>query len=87
MLSFQLCISAEVESRTQRLSPRPRTQKNPRPRTHFSWTYFLEAKDRNARAKAKDQEHNAQVFFKKLKLKERSSCKKLANFPQKKVFM
>ena len=84
MLSFQLCISAEVESM---LESKAKDTKNPRPRTHFLWTYFLEAKDRNARAKAKDQEHNAQVFFKKLKLKERSSCKKLANFPQKKVFM
>ena len=39
----------EVESRTQRLRPRPRTQKNLRPRTDISRTDPLEAKDRNAR--------------------------------------
>ena len=39
----------EVESRTQGSRPRPRTQKNPRPRTDFPRTDTLEAKDRNAR--------------------------------------
>ena len=38
---------AELESKTQ--GSRPRTQKNPRPRTDFLWTDPLEFKDRNAR--------------------------------------
>ena len=38
-----------MESRTQGSRPRPRTQKNPRPRTAFPRTDTLEAKDRNAR--------------------------------------
>ena len=36
----------EVESRTQRSSPRTQKKKNPRPRTNFSRTGPLEAKDR-----------------------------------------
>ena len=37
-----------MESRTQGSRPRPRTQKNPRPRTAFPRTDTLEAKDRNS---------------------------------------
>ena len=40
---------SEVETRTQDSRPRPRTQKNPRPRTALPRTDTLEAKDRSAR--------------------------------------
>ena len=40
---------SEVESRTQGSRPRPKTQKNPKPRTAFPRTDPLEAKDRNVR--------------------------------------
>ena len=52
---------AEVESRTQ--GSRPRTQKNPRPRTAFPRTDTLEAKDRNARGQGPRTQ--AQVLSKK----------------------
>ena len=39
----------EMELRTQGSRPRPRTQKNLRPRTAFLRTEMLEAKDRSAR--------------------------------------
>ena len=60
--------TAEVESRTK--GSRPRTQKNPRPRTAFPRTDTLEAKDRNARGQ--DQGH-----------KRKCSPKKKKRFPQK----
>ena len=52
-----------MESRTQGL--RPRTQKNPRPRTALSRTDTLEAKDRNARGQGPRTQ--AQVLSKKKK--------------------
>ena len=63
-----IILPTEVESRTQGSRPRPRTKKNPRlrPRTVFSRTDPLEAKDRNAReAKAKDQGHKRKSSQKK----------------------
>ena len=53
----------EVESRTQ--GSRPRTQKNPRPRTAFPRTDTLEAKDRNARGQGQIPRTQAQAFSKK----------------------
>ena len=52
-----------MESRTQDSRPRPRTQKNPRPRTAFPRTDTLEAKDRNARGQGPRTQ--AQVLSKK----------------------
>ena len=54
-----------MESRTQGSRPRPRTQKNPRPRTAFPRTDTLEAKDRNARGQRPRTQ--AQVLSKKKK--------------------
>ena len=51
----------QVESRTQ--GSRPRTQKNPRPRTDFLRTDTLKAKDRNAQ----DQGPRTQAFSKRKK--------------------
>ena len=50
-------LFAEVESRTQGLRPRPRTQKKNsrlRPRTAFPITDPLEAQDRNARGQGQE---------------------------------
>ena len=47
---------------TQGSRPRPRTQKNPRPRTAFPRTDPLEAKDRNARGQGQGPRTQAQVF-------------------------
>ena len=58
----------EVESRTQGSRPRPRTQKNPRPRTAFPRTDTLEAKDRNARGQGQGPRTQAQVLSKKKKV-------------------
>ena len=52
-----------MESRTQ--GSRPRTQKNPRPKTALSRTNPLEAKDRNARGQGQGPRRQAQVFSKK----------------------
>ena len=41
---------------------RPRTQKNPRPRTAFSRTDPLEAKDRNAQSQGQGPKTQPQVF-------------------------
>ena len=54
---------AEVESRTQRSKPRPRTQKNLRPRTTLPRTDTLETKGRNARGQ--EPRTLTQVFSKK----------------------
>ena len=65
---IRVCIfQPEVESRTQRLRPipRPRTQKNPRPRTAFPRTDTLEAKDRNARGQGQGPKTQAQVLSKR----------------------
>ena len=56
-------LKPEVESRTQGLRPRPRTQKNPRTRTALPRTDPLEAKDRNARGQGPTTQ--AQMFTKK----------------------
>ena len=56
-----------MESRTQSSRPRPRTQKNSRPRTAFSRTDTLEAKDRNARGQGQGPRTQAQVLSKKKK--------------------
>ena len=64
----QLCYSADVDSRTQGSRPRPRTQKNPRPRTALPRTDPLEAKDRNARGQGQGPRTLAQVFSKKEKV-------------------
>ena len=68
---------SEVESRTQGSRPRPRTQKNPRPRTAFPRTDTLEAKDRNARgqgprtqAQALSKKRSSQKFFKRSQKKK-----------------
>ena len=60
-------LLAEVESRTQGTRPRsrPRTQKNPRPRTALPRTDPLEAKDRNARGQGQAPRTRTQVFSKK----------------------
>ena len=65
---YQSAYSAEVESRTQGSRPRPRTQKNPRPRTAFPRTYPLEAKDRNARGQGPRTQ--PQMFSKKKDLQK-----------------
>ena len=75
-------LFSEVELRTQGSRPRPRTQKNPRPRTAFPRTDTLEAKDRNARGQGPRTQ--AQVFSKKKK--KRSSQKFFKRSPQKNVF-
>ena len=54
-----------MESRTQGSRPRPRTQKNPKPRTAFPRTEPLEAKDRNARGQGQGPRVQAQVLSKK----------------------
>ena len=66
-LRYLICILywPEVESRTQSSRPRPRTQKNSRPRTAFPRTDTLEAKDRNARGQGPRTQ--AQVLSKKKK--------------------
>ena len=73
---------AEVESRTQGSRPRPRTQKNlrPRPRTAFPRTDTLEAKDRNARGQS--QGHKRKCSPKKKDLHK----KFFRQSPQKNVF-
>ena len=71
-----------MESRTQGSRPRPRTQKNPRPRTAFPRTDTLEAKDRNARGQGQGPRTQAQVLSKK----KRSSQKFFRQSPQKNVF-
>ena len=67
LFCFLLRYLPEMESRTQgsRPGPRPRTQKNPRPRTAFPRTDIFEAKDRNARCQGPRTQ--AQVFSKKKK--------------------
>ena len=70
----------EVESRTQ--GSRPRTQKNPRPRTAFPRTDTLEAKDRNARGQG-PRTQSASALQKK---KKRSSQKFFKRSPLKNVF-
>ena len=55
----------EVKSRTQDSRPRPRTQKNPGPRTALPRTHLLEANDRNARGQGQAQRTQGQVFSKK----------------------
>ena len=62
-LSLDLYYRPELESRTQGSRPRPRTQKNPRPRTALPRTDPLEAKYRNARGLGPRTQ--AQVFSKK----------------------
>ena len=67
--------------RTRRTRPKPRTQKNPRPRTYFLRTDPLEAK-------AKDQGHNFSKFWSfsnnnrspENKTKKRSSGRSPQNF-------
>ena len=56
----------EMESRTQGSRPRPRTQKNPRPRKAFPRTDTLEAKDRNAQGQGPRTQ--AQMLSKKKKV-------------------
>ena len=73
-------FKSEVESRTQGSRPRPRTQKNPRPRTAFPRTDPLKAKDRNARGQGPRTQ--VQVLSKK----KRSSQKFFRRYPKKKVF-
>ena len=84
MKSKDLGNLSEVESRTQGSRPRPRTQKNlrPRPRTAFPRTGTLEAKDRNARG----QGPRTQNFSGDLQKKKRSSQKFFRRSPQKNVF-
>ena len=53
---------AEMELRTQGSGPRPRTQKNPRPRTALPRTKPLEAKNRNARRQGQEPRTPAQAF-------------------------
>ena len=60
-----VALKPEVESRTQSLRPRPRTQKNPRTRTALPRTDPLEAKDRNARGQGPRTQ--AQMLTKKEK--------------------
>ena len=60
-----VALNPEVESRTQSLRPRPRTQKNPRTRTALPRTDPLEAKDRNARGQGPRTQ--AQMLTKKEK--------------------
>ena len=57
-----------MESRAQGSRPRPRTQKNPRPRTAFPRADTLEAKDRNARGQGQGPRTQAQVLSKKKKV-------------------
>ena len=59
---------AELESRTQGSRPRPRTQKNLRPRTAFPRTEPLEAKYRNARGQGQGLRTQAQAFSEKKKV-------------------
>ena len=74
-----------MESRTQGSKPRPSTQKkseqSPGPRTALLRTDTLDAKNRNARAKAKDQGH-----MRKCSPKKRSSRKFFSRSPKIKVF-
>ena len=59
---------------TQGSIPRPRTQKNPRPRTDFPMTDPLEAKDRNAQGQGPSiQRARKKVFAPK-------NCKLSRNF-------
>ena len=83
----------EVESRTQGSRPRPRTQKNPRPKTAFPRTDTLEAKDRNARGQGhkrkcspKKKKRSSQKFFRRSLKKKRSSQKFSKRSPRKNVF-
>ena len=55
---FFIQYLAEVESRTHRSRPIPRTQKNPRPRTDFSKTTLSRPRTGTVTAKAKDRGHN-----------------------------
>ena len=94
---MQTSFVPEVESRTQGSRPRPRTQKNPKPRAAFPRTDTLEAKDRNARGQgprtqaqvlSKKKKRSSQKFFRrspKIKIK-RSSQKFFRRSPQKDVF-
>ena len=80
---FGHILKSEAESRTQGSRPRPRTQKNPRPRTAFPRTDTLEAKDWNARGQGQGPRTQAQVLSKK---KKRSSQKFFRRSPKKNVF-
>ena len=75
-LPFQRCHCwfVEVELRPQSSKTRPRTQKNPRPRTDFLRTDYLKAKDRNSRGQG-PKTHRAGVLQ-----ANRSSQKKISNF-------
>ena len=84
---FQLKIKPNVHTRGGVEDTRPRTQKNPRPRprsrTALSRTDSLEAKDRNARAKVKNQGHKRKCSPKK---KRQSSKNVFRRFPVKNAF-
>ena len=88
-----------MESRTQGSRPRPRTQKNPRPRTAFPRTDTLEAKDRNARGQGQGHKRKCSPKNKKglhknfsgdlqknKKIKKTSSQKFFKRSPRKNVF-
>ena len=78
----QMHNKAEVESRTQDSRPRPRTQKNPRPRTAFPRTDTLKAKDRNARGQ--DQGPRTQAQVSALQKKKKGLHKNFSDDLQKK---
>ena len=64
---YTIQYTTDVESRTQYLTPRPRTQKKNarvRPRTDFSRTDPLEAKDKNGQDQG--QGHNFLNFGRKI---------------------
>ena len=66
-----LMLQPEMESRTQGSRPRPRTQKNlrPRPRTALPRTDPLEAKDGNARGQGQEPGTQAESVLRKKVLK------------------
>ena len=74
-----------MESRTQGSRPRPRTQKNPRPRTAFPRTETLVAKERNARGQGQGPRTQAKVLSNKKK-KEGHHKKFSSDLQKKKVF-
>ena len=67
----------EVESTIPGSRPRPKTQKNPRPRTAFPRTDPLEAKDRNARGQGQGPRTQAQMFSTQKRSPKISSQKKV----------
>ena len=90
-----------MESRTQGLRSRPRTQKKnprPRPRTAFPRTDTLEAKDRNAGGQGqgpwtqaqvlskKNNKRSSQKFFRQSQKKKVLTKKIFKRSPQKNVF-